>query len=79
MIRSTPFRILLVVVALAVLALAGREIPALLPRFVAWVESLGAWGPVAFIAGYSIAPVVFAPAQLTISSAPPQRLGSFSH
>ena len=49
---------------LALLALAGREVPAQLPRFTAWVASLGAWGPVAFIAGYSIAPVIFAPAFL---------------
>lgn len=64
MIRSTVVRILVAIVALVVLAVAGREIAALLPRFVEWVESLGAWGPVAFIAGYSIAPVVFAPAFL---------------
>ena len=49
---------------LAILVLAGREVPAQLPRFTAWVASLGAWGPVAFIAGYSIAPVIFAPAFL---------------
>ena len=49
---------------LALLALAGREVPAQLPRFTAWLASLGAWGPVAFIAGYSIAPVIFAPAFL---------------
>jgi uncharacterized membrane protein YdjX (TVP38/TMEM64 family) len=52
------------VTALVVLLLVGREVPAQLPRFTAWVASLGAWGPVAFIAGYSIAPVVFAPAFL---------------
>lgn len=61
---STVVRILGALVALVVLAMAGREIAALLPQFVDWVESLGAWGPVAFIAGYSIAPVVFAPAFL---------------
>jgi uncharacterized membrane protein YdjX (TVP38/TMEM64 family) len=64
LIRSTVVRILIAVVVLAVLAVAGREIAALLPRFVAWVESLGAWGPAAFIAGYSIASVVLAPAFL---------------
>jgi uncharacterized membrane protein YdjX (TVP38/TMEM64 family) len=52
------------VVGLAVLVFLGREAPAVLPRFTAWVASLGAWGPLAFIAGYSIAPVIFAPAFL---------------
>jgi uncharacterized membrane protein YdjX (TVP38/TMEM64 family) len=50
--------------ALTLLILAGREVPAQLPRFTAWVSSLGPWGPVAFVAGYSIAPVIFAPAFL---------------
>jgi uncharacterized membrane protein YdjX (TVP38/TMEM64 family) len=56
-----------VVAALAVvilLGLAGREVPAQLPRFTAWVSSLGPWGPLAFVAGYSVAPIVFAPAFL---------------
>lgn len=50
--------------AFVVLLLVGREVPAQLPRFTAWVASLGAWGPLAFMAGYSVAPVVFAPAFL---------------
>jgi uncharacterized membrane protein YdjX (TVP38/TMEM64 family) len=50
--------------AAAALVLIGREVPARLPQFTAWVASLGAWGPLAFIAGYSIAPVIFAPAFL---------------
>lgn len=48
----------------AVLVLVSHEVPEQLPRFTAWVASMGAWGPLAFIAGYSIAPVVFAPAFL---------------
>ena len=52
------------VAVLILLVVAGRQAPAALPRFTAWVASLGAWGPVAFVAGYSIAPVVFAPAFL---------------
>lgn len=52
------------VVAAVALVAIGREIPAVLPRFTAWVASLGPWGPAVFIAGYSIAPVIFAPAFL---------------
>jgi uncharacterized membrane protein YdjX (TVP38/TMEM64 family) len=47
-------KIAVAVVALAALVLLGREVPALLPRFTAWVASLGAWGPVAFIAAGAI-------------------------
>jgi uncharacterized membrane protein YdjX (TVP38/TMEM64 family) len=57
-------RLVLAAVALAGLLLAGRELAALLPRFAVWVESLGPWGPVAFIAGYAVAPVILAPAFL---------------
>jgi uncharacterized membrane protein YdjX (TVP38/TMEM64 family) len=64
MTAKTLVKIGVALVALVVLALLGREAPALLPRFAAWVASLGAWGPLAFIAGYSIAPVIFAPAFL---------------
>ncbi len=61
---KTAVKIAAAVAGLAVLVLLGREAPAMLPKFAAWVASLGAWGPVAFIAGYSIAPVIFAPAFL---------------
>lgn len=61
---KTTAKILAAVGALAVLLLLGREVATQLPRFTAWVASLGAWGPLAFIAGYSVAPVIFAPAFL---------------
>lgn len=61
---KTAVKIAAAVAGLAVLVLLGREAPAMLPKFAAWVGSLGAWGPLAFIAGYSIAPVIFAPAFL---------------
>jgi uncharacterized membrane protein YdjX (TVP38/TMEM64 family) len=61
---NTAVRIAAGLTALTALVLVGREVPAFLPRFTAWVASLGAWGPVAFVAGYSIAPVIFAPAFL---------------
>jgi uncharacterized membrane protein YdjX (TVP38/TMEM64 family) len=61
---KTFAKILGALAALAVLVLVGRQVPGLLPRFTAWVASLGAWGPLAFVAGYSVAPVIFAPAFL---------------
>ncbi len=59
--RTPWLRIALLVAAVAVLILLGRRLGAALPAFAAWVDSLGAWGPVAFIAGYALAVVAFAP------------------
>lgn len=50
--------------ALAVLILAGRQAGAYIPRFAAWVESLGVWGPVVFVLGYAVATVAFIPGSL---------------
>jgi len=55
---------LLVIGAALVIAGVARLAPDLRPRFTAWVASLGVWGPVVFVIGYSIAPVVLAPAFL---------------
>jgi len=54
-------RIALGAAAIAALLLLGRQLGARLPAFAAWVEGLGAWGPIAFIAGYALAVVAFAP------------------
>jgi uncharacterized membrane protein YdjX (TVP38/TMEM64 family) len=54
-------RIGLAAAVIAVLVLAGRQLGGELPRFAAWVEGLGAWGPIAFIAGYALAVPAFAP------------------
>jgi uncharacterized membrane protein YdjX (TVP38/TMEM64 family) len=53
-----------VVAILIAVVLFGREIAVRLPAYAAWVQSLGAWGPAAFIAGYGIGAVVFVPAAL---------------
>jgi uncharacterized membrane protein YdjX (TVP38/TMEM64 family) len=50
--------------ALAALVWAGRELGVYVPRFAAWVESLGIWGPVVFILGYATATVAFIPGSL---------------
>jgi len=57
-------RVLLVVIVAAVLLFAGRSAAALVPAFADWVERLGVWGPVAFVAGYAVATVAFVPGSL---------------
>jgi uncharacterized membrane protein YdjX (TVP38/TMEM64 family) len=57
-------RIALALGALALLVLLGRQLGAALPRFAAWVESLGAWGPLVFVVGYAAAVVAFVPGSL---------------
>lgn len=59
--RNVRKPILLGVAALAALVLLGRTIGGSLPAFAAWLEGLGAWGPIAFIAGYALAVLLFAP------------------
>jgi uncharacterized membrane protein YdjX (TVP38/TMEM64 family) len=54
----------IVVAVLVALVLFGLETAVRLPAYAAWVQSLGAWGPAAFIAGYGIGAVVFVPAAL---------------
>ena len=52
------------VLALAALIVVGRQLGGYVPAFAAWVDSLGIWGPAAFIAGYAIATVAFIPGSL---------------
>jgi uncharacterized membrane protein YdjX (TVP38/TMEM64 family) len=44
--------------------LLGRRFGALVVDFAAWVEGLGAWGPIAFVVGYALATVAFVPGSL---------------
>lgn len=55
---------LLVIAAVLALVFAGREAAPLVPRFAAWVDGLGVWGPVVFVAGYVAATVAFVPGSL---------------
>jgi len=61
---TNPRVVLVAVGALAALLLFGREAAARLPAFAAWVQSLGVWGPLAFIAGYGLAALLLIPAVL---------------
>lgn len=57
--------------ALALVWFAGREldVAGYLPRFAAWVDSLGVWGPVVFVLGYAVATVAFVPGALVTLAA----------
>ncbi|HET6202985.1 MAG TPA: TVP38/TMEM64 family protein [Planctomycetota bacterium] len=52
---------IVVLAAIALLVLVGRKAAPLVPRFAAWVNGLGFWGPVAFVGGYTLAAVAFIP------------------
>src|SRR3954468_654130 len=57
-------RIGLGILALVALILLGRRVGAYVPQFAVWVDSLGVWGPVVFIIGYTVAVVAFVPGSL---------------
>jgi uncharacterized membrane protein YdjX (TVP38/TMEM64 family) len=57
-------RIALVVAAVALLVVLGRQAGAYVPRFAGWVDTLGFWGPAVFVAGYAAAVVAFVPGSL---------------
>jgi uncharacterized membrane protein YdjX (TVP38/TMEM64 family) len=48
----------------ALLFLVARQAGGQLPALAAWVEELGVWGPLAFIAAYAIAVVAFVPGSI---------------
>lgn len=58
------FKAVVAVAALAAAVLFGREAATLVPSFAQWVRSLGVWGPVAFVGGYTVAAVFLLPAFL---------------
>lgn len=54
-------RILVLIVVIVAIVLAAPRLGAAIPAFQAKVQSLGVWGPVAFIVGYALAVVAFVP------------------
>lgn len=62
--RALVLRAGLAVAGIAALLVAGRRLGALVPAFQAWVEGLGALGPLTFIAGYAVGVVAFVPGSL---------------
>jgi uncharacterized membrane protein YdjX (TVP38/TMEM64 family) len=57
-------RIAVGVIVVVALVLLGRQLGGLLPRFAEWVDGLGFWGPVVFIAGYVFTTIAFVPGAL---------------
>ena len=62
--RRVLVRLAFAVLAVAALIVAGRRAGALVPKFAAWVNGLGSWGPIVFMAGYAVACVALIPAAL---------------
>jgi uncharacterized membrane protein YdjX (TVP38/TMEM64 family) len=63
--RSLPWaRILVGIAALALLFVLGKTVGGYVPRFAAWVDSLGDLGPLVFVIGYAAAVVAFVPGSL---------------
>jgi uncharacterized membrane protein YdjX (TVP38/TMEM64 family) len=62
--RRSVGRVVLVLAGLGAAIALGRTAGGYVPQFAAWVESLGAWGPIAFIIGYIIACIAFIPGLL---------------
>jgi uncharacterized membrane protein YdjX (TVP38/TMEM64 family) len=54
-------RVLVGLVTVVLLISVGRQVGGRLPEFAEWVDGLGIWGPVVFIAGYAGATVAFVP------------------
>jgi uncharacterized membrane protein YdjX (TVP38/TMEM64 family) len=57
-------RIVVGVILVMALVLLSRQLNELLPRFAEWVDGLGFWGPVVFIAGYVVTTIAFLPGSL---------------
>lgn len=60
----TEATVLAVLAGIALLVWLGRQGGQSIPRFAAWVEGLGFWGPLVFILGYAVAAVAFLPGSL---------------
>ncbi len=63
--RGFPLaRLGLTAAAVVALMFLGRTVGGYLPGFAEWVEGLGVWGPIVFMAGYAAAVVGFVPGAL---------------
>ena len=62
-------KILLGVAAAVALVALGRKLGGYVPQFAEWVDSLGFWGPAAFVLGYAAATLAFVPGSLLTMAA----------
>lgn len=62
--RFPAGRILIIVIVVLALFVVGRQAGDALPKFAAWVETLGVWGPIVFMIGYAVAAVAFVPGSI---------------
>ncbi|MEE8556838.1 MAG: TVP38/TMEM64 family protein [Myxococcota bacterium] len=62
--RFSIVKLLGVAAALGLLYLLGGEAGRAIPRFAAWVESLGVWGPFAFMVGYVVGVIALVPGSI---------------
>ena len=67
--RISIGRVLFGVVAVTALVGLGRQLGGYLPAFAQWIDELGPWGPLLFIAGYAAATVAFVPGSVLTLSA----------
>ena len=61
---SNLLRIAIGLLALAALWFGAREVGDAIPRFAGWIEGLGFWAPVIFIAAYAASVVALVPASI---------------
>jgi uncharacterized membrane protein YdjX (TVP38/TMEM64 family) len=54
----------LLLAALLLLVVLGRQAGDRIPQFAGWLEGLGSWAPVVFVIGYAVATVAFVPGAL---------------
>jgi uncharacterized membrane protein YdjX (TVP38/TMEM64 family) len=59
--RGAWRKVAAIAVLLCALIVLGRYAGHYVPRFAAWVDGLGVWGPVVFVLGYAVATVAFVP------------------
>ncbi len=62
--RRSALKLVAAAAALVAFYLLARQTGQYIPQFAAWVEGLGFWGPLVFIAGYALAVVAFVPCAL---------------
>ncbi len=59
--QRSPARLLAIAIAIVAFLVLAQFLGGYVPALAAWVESLGFWGPLAFVAIYAFATVAFVP------------------